>query len=682
MGFFEFPHSRTYDTDLGWLIREVQKYNGDIAALKNWSLTHNREYQQLLATVEALTNSLTDPVEPWNGTIEYKIYSMVTYENETYIAIRDVPAGILITDDNYWVLANTIQEQLGAIIDSVRDIESVMPLDAVTTLQYMTAGDLGGTYCRIPFVEHSNNALLCGGDIRQSNASDLVPINIAVARSTDNGETWTRQIVLTRPQSFANSRVMDGCIAVDRYNNRVYVFGHLIDSDSAWESQTVPGIYTDCVYRYSDDDGATWSEQLSLRSVLGNGTGNIITCFAGVGKGIYTSDDRLVIPYVEKNTASLTVGIFYTTNHGNTWIKSNNIGAYGNEPQLVEYDGYLYMTVRNTSGSCDVYRTGNYGETWEFMPQMSILIQPTAGVCCGFDAYDQRFGKIFIYSGCDYRTSRAELTIKQSRDLYTWTNVYKLRAAADGANGYTSLCNYGNIIYCVSEYAGNLLVTMLPKASVTLSDSPSLYSINGTADRPADLNNYVHPGMYTVDTTATATTGANFPRGVGGMLYVEARPWNLQVYQRYTTFNGFSYERTYLYGSGGSAWTPWRRLTLGAIENGSITGNNMFSYETVVTAPTTTTNQSEYKKYGPFVNFYWRGRITTKGSGSSLTFQLPWTAQNRCAGYVQSSNGTRYENFISGNKVFIRTDRFAALNSDAITDNQEFIISGSIMVDD
>lgn len=36
MGYFEFPHTRTYDSDLGWLIRHVNSYDEVIHALNQW----------------------------------------------------------------------------------------------------------------------------------------------------------------------------------------------------------------------------------------------------------------------------------------------------------------------------------------------------------------------------------------------------------------------------------------------------------------------------------------------------------------------------------------------------------------------------------------------------------------------------------------------------------------------
>lgn len=36
MSFFEFPHTRTYDTDLGWLIEKVTSYDVTIQILNDW----------------------------------------------------------------------------------------------------------------------------------------------------------------------------------------------------------------------------------------------------------------------------------------------------------------------------------------------------------------------------------------------------------------------------------------------------------------------------------------------------------------------------------------------------------------------------------------------------------------------------------------------------------------------
>lgn len=47
MSFFEFPHTRTYDTDLGWLIKDYKHITALIESLNNWKMEHEEEYEEL-----------------------------------------------------------------------------------------------------------------------------------------------------------------------------------------------------------------------------------------------------------------------------------------------------------------------------------------------------------------------------------------------------------------------------------------------------------------------------------------------------------------------------------------------------------------------------------------------------------------------------------------------------------
>lgn len=54
MAFFEFPHTRTYDSDLGWLIKNVKGYNDTIAALEEWITVNTPRIEDLEAFKAAL----------------------------------------------------------------------------------------------------------------------------------------------------------------------------------------------------------------------------------------------------------------------------------------------------------------------------------------------------------------------------------------------------------------------------------------------------------------------------------------------------------------------------------------------------------------------------------------------------------------------------------------------------
>ena len=65
MSFFEFPHTRTYDTDLGWLIKNVSSYDETIAALNEWIETNTPKIEELEQFMNDMqnVNSIPDGVK-------------------------------------------------------------------------------------------------------------------------------------------------------------------------------------------------------------------------------------------------------------------------------------------------------------------------------------------------------------------------------------------------------------------------------------------------------------------------------------------------------------------------------------------------------------------------------------------------------------------------------------------
>lgn len=84
MSFFEFPHTRTYDSDLGWLIETVKKlYDSENTFeeyVRSWITDHESDYNDLLVRITIIENE------------------METFQNQI--------------DDRF----NTLQDQLTALI--------------------------------------------------------------------------------------------------------------------------------------------------------------------------------------------------------------------------------------------------------------------------------------------------------------------------------------------------------------------------------------------------------------------------------------------------------------------------------------------------------------------------------------------------------------------------------------
>lgn len=115
MAYFEFPHTRNYDSDLGWLIVHVKDLLDCCENMTAWKAAHEQEYNILAEKVEGLINNLVDVIVPWDSSIAYHIFSIVEYQGTNYIAVKDVPVGAMITDTTYWQPANTVVQQINAM---------------------------------------------------------------------------------------------------------------------------------------------------------------------------------------------------------------------------------------------------------------------------------------------------------------------------------------------------------------------------------------------------------------------------------------------------------------------------------------------------------------------------------------------------------------------------------------
>lgn len=133
MAFFEFPHTRTYDSDLGWLISNYDKLVQGLAGVKSWIEQHTKDYDELKELyneldeeLEQLLKAISLDVQPWDGTKSYLRYSLVLYGGVQYMAIQDVPAGVLITDTDYWQQANSILAQITLMQSDIMALQAAI----------------------------------------------------------------------------------------------------------------------------------------------------------------------------------------------------------------------------------------------------------------------------------------------------------------------------------------------------------------------------------------------------------------------------------------------------------------------------------------------------------------------------------------------------------------------------
>ena len=92
MAFFEFPHTRTYDSDLGWLIQRVTSYDETIQALDDWIAENTPTIEELKACCDALKSGVLPAgvqhgIEVWLSTHAAEVIS--AYIKNVWFGLTD-----------------------------------------------------------------------------------------------------------------------------------------------------------------------------------------------------------------------------------------------------------------------------------------------------------------------------------------------------------------------------------------------------------------------------------------------------------------------------------------------------------------------------------------------------------------------------------------------------------------
>ena len=110
MAFFEFPNTRTYEGDLGYIIKKLNEFAA--------------KYDQFYATNQI---KIADPIE-WSIATQYAPYTIVVdYDaNLSFISKVPVPSGITLDNADYW-------EPIGSLV-----VDGQARSDIVTILKFIT----------------------------------------------------------------------------------------------------------------------------------------------------------------------------------------------------------------------------------------------------------------------------------------------------------------------------------------------------------------------------------------------------------------------------------------------------------------------------------------------------------------------------------------------------------------
>uniref|UniRef100_UPI003217939D sialidase family protein n=1 Tax=uncultured Draconibacterium sp. TaxID=1573823 RepID=UPI003217939D len=279
---------------------------------------------------------------------------------------------------------------------------------------------------------------------------DAGDIDLLLKHSVDKGKNWSaEQIVWDDAQNTCGNP----CPVVDEQTGRIWLFltwNNGEDNESAIVRKTsaYPRLPYHC---YSDDDGKTWSEPVSLAESCRDTSWGWYATGPGVGIQIKNGPHkgRLVIPAnhsyndpngtIRNGTYGYGAHVLYSDDHGKNWQMSETIKPGCNESQVAELtDGTLIMNMRsyNDQYSRAVSYSKDGGETWSEIEHDYQLVESKC------QASLLNFGKvddynIHLFLNPAVPIGRNHLTIKASfDDCKSWSNSKLIYA---GPAAYSSL---------------------------------------------------------------------------------------------------------------------------------------------------------------------------------------------------------------------------------------------------
>lgn len=326
MGVFEhFPYTNFHDLNLDWILARVKEVLAEAESLEQWKGTHEQEYQILAEKVEGLIHNLVDVISPWDSSIAYHVFSIVEYQGDNYIAVQDVPVGVMITNTDYWQQANTVVEQINAMSVIVSNLERWKPY--VTPEEYGAVGD--------------------------GETDDTLAINNAIAGSLE----------LKKPLVMVHTYLVNG-LEINDDNVQIYCYGEIKYTGTGY-AITLHGWYN-----------TLHVEQLTARngSCLLVTPGDKSVYMADIQLGIVTGHDYGVKfkDYVNPEDSTDRFGILYdklkckrirtddTVGHCIDFESDYFIGEIDMDIELVDHGQYGMYVYASDEAGINMLRTSLY----------------------------------------------------------------------------------------------------------------------------------------------------------------------------------------------------------------------------------------------------------------------------------------------------------------------------------
>ena len=403
------------------LLGSVVPVSGDLTCNLQGNLTSGTNYLWIVAhvadnategdVIDAALKSITTAEETYElansspvGSREILLAHTLIYQPGDYNSMNyRIPAVITAKDGNIVAVTDKRKYNEGDLpqdIDIVcnRSTDGGHTWSEPYTIALGTGVNHGFGDCALAW-SNDDNGLIAAfvGGVGLWNSTPSNPIRSYIARSYDNGQTWTE------PEDITHFIFGDNCV---------------IPEHQTWRAS-----------------------------------------FFGSGNGLLTSTGRImfVAAIREGSAQSLNNYAVYSDDNGQTWQVSGRASVGGDEAKVTELvDGRILMSIRH-GGNRWYNISEDGGETWQ--PSTSTWYDITAPACNGdlirFTSENQGHDRNRLLHSVPYGNSRTNVSVYVSYDEGETWPVRKCIVPYSSA--YSSLCVLpdGTIgLYVEEEYAG------------------------------------------------------------------------------------------------------------------------------------------------------------------------------------------------------------------------------------
>ena len=169
MSYFEFPHTRSYEGDLGFVIKKIIELSENYEQFFRYNTIH-----------------FADPIE-WSITTQYAAFTIVfdTQNGSSYISKKPVPTGITLDNSDFWSFVGPLivdgyaRNQIEKILHSLVNIYEAGP----TATAVRHAGDFAvieGELYRVTTTINIGETYTQGINVVKTTIEDMVPYLVPV----------------------------------------------------------------------------------------------------------------------------------------------------------------------------------------------------------------------------------------------------------------------------------------------------------------------------------------------------------------------------------------------------------------------------------------------------------------------------------------------------------------------